>query len=122
MIGYVTVGTNNLPSAISFYDKLFEPIGGQRIMEEERGIAWGFGPTAAAFGVMKPFDQKPATVGNGGMVGLSMSSAANVDSLYRLALKLGGTDEGAPGPRSDSFYAAYFRDLDGNKICLFFMK
>lgn len=122
MIGYVTVGTNDLPRAASFYDKLFDAIGGQRIMEEARSIAWGFGPTAAAFGVIKPFNEKPATVGNGVMVGLSMSSTANVDSVYRLALSLGGSDEGAPGPRSDGFYAAYFRDLDGNKLCLFFMK
>jgi catechol 2,3-dioxygenase-like lactoylglutathione lyase family enzyme len=121
MIGYVTVGTNDLPRALVFYDKLFDSINGSRIMEFERGVAWAFGPTSAGFSVNTPFDGKPATVGNGCMVGLSMSSKQNVDALHRLALTLGGADEGAPGPRSERFYAAYFRDLDGNKLCAFYM-
>ena len=91
-------------------------------MEEERGVAWGFGPAAAAFGVMKPYDGGAATVGNGVMVALSMSSRKNVEIIYKLALTLGAKDEGAPGPRGDNFYACYFRDLDGNKLCAFFMK
>jgi hypothetical protein len=82
----------------------------------------GFGPTAAAFGVIRPFDGKPATVGNGVMVSLAMTTPAKVDTLYRLALSLGATDEGAPGERGDRIYAAYFRDLDGNKLMIFFMK
>lgn len=122
MIGYVTLGTNDLPRAVSFYDRLFEAIGGYRILEGERSVAWGFGPTAAAFGVTKPFDEKPATVGNGVMVALSMTTRGKVDTLHHLALSLGATDEGAPGERGDKFYAAYFRDLDGNKLMVFFMK
>jgi catechol 2,3-dioxygenase-like lactoylglutathione lyase family enzyme len=122
MIGYVTLGTNDLPRAVSFYDRLFEAIGGSRILEGERSVAWGFGPTAAAFGITKPFDEKPATVGNGVMVALAMTTPAKVDTLYRLALSLGATDEGAPGERGDKIYAAYFRDLDGNKLMIFFMK
>ena len=121
MIGYLTVGTNDLPRATAFYDKLFEAIGGTRLMEQPRGIIWSFGPTCAAFGVMTPYDGKPATIGNGSMVGLSMNSKARVNEMHRLALSLGATDEGAPGQRDDMFYASYFRDLDGNKICLFFM-
>jgi catechol 2,3-dioxygenase-like lactoylglutathione lyase family enzyme len=122
MIGYVTLGTNDLPRAVAFYDRLFESIGGSRILEQERSVAWGFGPTAAAFGVIRPFDGKPATVGNGVMVSLAMTTPAKVDTLYRLALSLGATDEGAPGERGDRIYAAYFRDLDGNKLMIFFMK
>lgn len=121
MIGYVTVGTNDLPRALKFYDALFDSINGKRIMEMERGVAYGFGPAAAAFAVMQPFDGKPATVGNGVMIGLSMSSATKVDACHRLALSLGASDEGAPGKRDEHFYAAYFRDLDGNKICAFYM-
>ena len=113
MIGYVTVGTNNLPRALDFYDALFDSIGGSRILEEERSVA---------FGVTKPFNGEPASVGNGVMVALSMSSQKNVEAIYKLALTLGATDEGAPGPRGNNFYAAYFRDLDGNKLCAFFMK
>lgn len=121
MIGYITVGTNDLARAAAFYDKLFESIGGSRILEPERAVIWSFGPTCAAFGVTLPFDGNPATVGNGVMVGLSMTSKQSVNAFHAMALKLGATDEGAPGARSDTFYAAYFRDLDGNKICAFYM-
>ena len=55
------------------------------------------------------------------MVALSVSSRDKVDTLHKLALELGGTDEGAPGERGDGFYAAYFRDLDGNKLNCFCM-
>ena len=67
----------------------------------------------------KPFDKKPATVGNGVMVALEASNAAQVDALHRRALQLGAADEGAPGPRGEGFYAGYFRDLDGNKLNFF---
>lgn len=121
MIGYVTVGTNEIGRASAFYDKLFESIGGSRIFEPDNSVIWGFGPTAAAFGVVKPFDGNPATVGNGVMIALSMMSKDKVKSFYNEAIKLGAKDEGAPGQRSDTFYAAYFRDMDGHKICAFYM-
>ena len=73
--------------------------------------------------VMKPFDGKPATVGNGSMVALSADSAEQVAEIHAKALALGGTDEGAPGPRGEgAFHCGYFRDLDGNKFNAFFMK
>jgi predicted lactoylglutathione lyase len=68
---------------------------------------------------MKPYDGQPATRGNGTMVALAVGSREQVDRLYRLALELGGTDEGPAGPRGDGFYAGYFRDLDGNKLNVF---
>ncbi len=70
----------------------------------------------------KPHDGNAATVGNGMMVALAVDSQEKVNALHAKALELGGTDEGAPGPRGDSgFYAGYFRDLDGNKLNAFFM-
>jgi len=69
--------------------------------------------------VTLPFDKKPASVGNGVMVALGVESPAQVDALHRKALQLGATDEGAPGPRGEGFYAGYFRDLDGNKLNFF---
>lgn len=70
----------------------------------------------------KPYDGNAATVGNGVMVALVVMTPEQVDAMYAKALELGGTDEGAPGPRGDSgFYAAYFRDLDGNKLNAFCM-
>ena len=120
VIGYVTLGTNDLPRATSFYDELFKVIGAGRLMESDRFVAWGVAQDKPSLGVCKPWDQKPATVGNGVMVALVVDSNAKVDAMYAKALSLGGTDEGAPGPRGmPGFYAAYFRDLDGNKLNCF---
>lgn len=120
MIGYVTVGTNDYARAAAFYDALLAEVGAKRAMELETFIAWGTSPTAPMLSIIKPFDKKAATVGNGVMVALVASSKAQVDALHRKALELGGKDEGAPGPRGDGFYAAYFRDLDGNKLNAYF--
>jgi len=121
MIGYVTLGTNDLPRAAAFYDTLLGSLGIKRIYENERGIAWGTSMSAPSLAVMTPFDGQPATRGNGTMVALGVASPAAVDAAYALARSLGAADEGAPGKRSDGFYAAYFRDLDGNKLNFFCM-
>ena len=121
MIGYVTVGTNDLARAAAFYDALLGELGAKRAMEMETFIAWATAPNTPMVSVIKPFDGKPATVGNGVMVALMVDSKAKVDALHKKALALGGKDEGAPGPRGDGFYAGYFRDLDGNKLNAFFL-
>jgi catechol 2,3-dioxygenase-like lactoylglutathione lyase family enzyme len=121
MIGYVTLGTNNLPRAAAFYDALLGVMGAKRMMENEQFVAWSVTPDLPGLGITKPHDQKPATVGNGVMVALDAGSPDKVDALHRKALELGGTDEGAPGPRGGGFYAGYFRDLDGNKLNFFTM-
>jgi len=119
MIGYVTLGTNDLPRAAAFYDALLGEIGAKRLMENDRFVAWAVRPDLPALGVTLPFDTKAATVGNGVMVALVVDAAAKVDALYAKALQLGATDDGAPGKRSEGFYAGYFRDLDGNKLNCF---
>lgn len=120
MIGYVTLGTNDLPRAAAFYDALLAEIGAGRFMQEERFIAWAVSPQAPSLAVCLPFDGKAATVGNGVMVSLAVDGNDIVDRMYNKALELGGTDEGPAGPRGDSgFYAGYFRDLDGNKLNVF---
>jgi catechol 2,3-dioxygenase-like lactoylglutathione lyase family enzyme len=117
MIGYVTLGTNDLDRAARFYDALLGEIGAKRMMQTERFVVWGTAPDKAMLGLFKPFDGKPATVGNGVMVALTGDSPARVDALYKKALELGATDEGAAGPRGiPGFYAGYFRDPDGNKL------
>ena len=121
MIGYVTLGTNDMPRACAFYDALLGELGAKRIMEGERFVAWGTGPQSPSLGVIKPFDGKEACRGNGTMVSLVVKSPAQVDALHARALELGGTDEGAPGERFKGFYAGYFRDLDGNKLNFFCM-
>lgn len=116
MIGYVTVGTDNMPRAAKYYDALLGELGAKRIMDFGTFIVWGFGRGKTGFSVTRPFNEQPATVGNGVMVGLAVDSPAKVDALYGKAIELGGTDEGPPGPRGDGFYGAYFRDPDGNKL------
>jgi catechol 2,3-dioxygenase-like lactoylglutathione lyase family enzyme len=123
MIGYVCLGTNDLPRACAFYDALLAEMGVKRMMEfGDRGCAWAAAMDKPMLCIMKPYDGKPATVGNGVMAGIAADSRDAVDRVHRKALELGGTDEGAPGLRSeggDGFYVAYFRDLDGNKLDVF---
>ena len=121
MIGYVTLGTNDLKRAGSYYDALLGELGATRQMELERVIFWRTGSGSPMLGVIKPFDGKPATVGNGTMVALAIDSHEKIKMLHAKALQLGGTDEGEPGERMKGFYAAYFRDLDGNKLAFFKM-
>ena len=119
MIGYVTLGTNDLPRAAAFYDALLAELGAKRFMESERFVAWSADPKQPGLAAALPYDGQAATRGNGTMVALVVDSRAKVDALYARALALGATDEGAAGPRGDGFYAGYFRDLDGNKLNVF---
>ncbi|MEJ2603633.1 MAG: VOC family protein [Gammaproteobacteria bacterium] len=119
MIGYVTLGTNDLDRAVAFYDDLLSGMGASRFMNEETFVAWTTAPDKPGLSVTRPYDGQPATVGNGVMVALMVDSPEKVDALHARALELGGSDEGAPGPRGEGFYAGYFRDLDGNKLNFF---
>ncbi len=121
MIGYATVGSNNLQRAAAFYDALLITIGAHRFIDDENFVAWAALPGSPALGIIRPNDGKRATVGNGAMIALHVPSSGLVDSMHSKALELGGDDEGEPGLRGQRFYAAYFRDLDGNKICAFNM-
>ena len=122
MIGYVTVGTNDLGVAARFYDAIAAEMGVGRMMEFDNFIAWGTPGGAAGIAATKPFDGNAASVGNGVMVAFEAKDQAQVDRLYAIALAHGGTDEGPPGPSGDSgFYAGYFRDPDGNKLNAFVM-
>lgn len=121
MIGYVTLGTNDLARAAAFYDALLAEIGAKRWMESEQFVSWAVAEDKPSLGVIKPYDKRPATWGNGTMVALVVDSKEKVDRLYQKALELGAMDEGAAGPRGEGFYAGYFRDLDGNKLNVFTM-
>lgn len=125
MIGYVTVGTNDLDRARSYYDALFASIGGRRLMqlEDQRGFTmYGVAINRPGVVVTRPYNGEEATVGNGNMVALVMDSKDKVDEFHAKALELGGTNEGDPGYRGDpklGYYFSYFRDLDGNKFAVF---
>lgn len=116
-VAYATLGTRDLARAAAFYDAVLAELGAQRFMEEpDKFVVWSASPEGAGLGITYPFDQQPATVGNGTMVALQADSREQVDRVHRKALELGGAGEGAPGQRHPGFYAAYFRDLDGNKL------
>lgn len=124
MIGYVTLGTNDLTRAVSFYDALMKELGAGRFLESEQFVAWATAPDEPGLSVTKPFNGQPATSGNGVMVALQVESPEDVDRVYHKAIELGAADEGPAGPRAElpGFYAGYFRDLDGNKLNVFCMK
>jgi catechol 2,3-dioxygenase-like lactoylglutathione lyase family enzyme len=121
MIGYVTLGTNDREKSARFYDAVCGELGVKRMMENEQFIAWGEPDGGAGIGITRPFDGKPATVGNGVMVALQARDKEQVKRIHEIALANGGSDEGAPGDRGGGFYAAYFRDPDGNKLNAFVM-
>ena len=125
MIGYVTLGTNDLEKARAYYDGLLGELGAKRLMElEENGFTlYGVDMASPSIALTEPWNGEQAQPGNGNMIALQMQERSQVDSLYKKGLELGGSDEGAPGVRGDegpmAFYAAYFRDPEGNKLCAF---
>ncbi|MGD8346614.1 MAG: VOC family protein [Lysobacterales bacterium] len=120
MIGYVTLGTRDLPRAIAFYEELLALLGASRFLGKEGQFqAWAVSPDQPALSVTLPWDGNAATAGNGTMVALAVDSKEKVNAVHAKALELGGQDEGAPGLRTEGFYAGYFRDLDGNKLNVF---
>jgi len=121
MIGYVTLGTNDLPRAVAFFDALLGELGAKHVMEFDKMIVWGIDFSQPMLALCNPHDGKPASIGNGTMVALNAGTREMADRLHAKALALGGTDEGAPGPRGDGFYGAYFRDPDGHKFVAFVM-
>jgi len=121
MIGYVTVGTNDLEKAGEFYDKICSEFGMGRFMADDRIIVWLGRGKGAGISVALPYDGKPMSVGNGVMAAFGAKDEAQVERVYKLALSLGGSCQGPPGARSENFYAAYFRDPEGNKLNAFVM-
>ena len=118
MIMYTTLGINDLAAARAFYDPTLATLGIALVYQGAE--EWAYGPKDSdivQLYVTKPFDQNPATIGNGSMLALTAETRAAVDAFYKTGLANGGTDEGAPGIRySEHFYSCYLRDPDGNKL------
>ena len=121
MFSFITIGTNDLKNSKIFYNELLKSINIKNVIETDRyiGYAKNFSLNKVEFYLMLPHNKQTATFGNGTMITFEIISKKDVDMFYNLALKLGATDEGLPGPRHEEHYYAYFRDLDGNKICAF---
>ena len=124
MIGYVTVGSNDLDAARGFYAGLLSEIGATELMRMEHGFTmYGTGWGQPAIAVTHPYNGEAATPGNGNMIALVVQERSQVDALHSKALALGGSCDGPPGVRGEegpqAFYGAYFRDPEGNKLCAF---
>ena len=120
MLNYATVGSNDLEKAKAFYDALLTPLGMAKFFDHPSGgrIYGRFGK--GAFGVLGAFDGGAASVGNGVTIGFELDSPEALEAFHAHALALGATNEGDPGTRggeASPFHFAYFRDLDGNKLC-----
>jgi catechol 2,3-dioxygenase-like lactoylglutathione lyase family enzyme len=116
-VSYMTVGSNKLEAAKVFYDALLGSIGMKGVYEHPSGGRLYRGKGTGLFGVLGPYDGEAACVGNGMMGGFDFESREEVDAFHARAIQLGGRCEGAPGERMPGAYFAYFRDLDGNKLC-----
>ena len=121
MIGYTMLGTNDPARAKAFYDPLMALLGAQVNTDysSEFGTWYTVGSRTPMLVITVPHDNAPATAGNGTMIALPAASHDVINEIHAKALATGATDEGAPGYRNGPFYGAYFRDLDGNKLCVF---
>jgi catechol 2,3-dioxygenase-like lactoylglutathione lyase family enzyme len=119
MLNHVTIGVTDLDRATQFYDELLDIIGARELWSTPDMRMYGAGSDVPKVAVCTPFNGQPQNPGNGNMIAFKGGSKEGVDQLYAKAIKLGATDEGKPGERQhhSRYYAAYIRDLDGNKLC-----
>ena len=124
MYSFITIGTNNLNKSSIFYSKILKPLKIVKVLSHKRyyGYAKSATPKKIQLYIIKPFNKKKSTSGNGTMVTFSAKSKKEVNEFYNIGIKNGAKDEGKPGPRHGKDYYAYLRDLDGNKICAFTKK
>ena len=121
MFSFITIGTNNLKKSGYFYSKVLKILKIKRVLIHDRyyGYAKLKSPKKIELYLIKPHNKKKASFGNGTMITFKANSKKSVEDFYKIGIKLGAKDEGAPGPRHGQDYYAYIRDLDGNKICVF---
>ncbi len=121
MYSHTTIGANDLARARAFYEEVFGPLGLELKYSDDTHIAWAAPGKPPQFFVGRPFNGAAPSPGNGSMVALLAPRRSAVDACHAAAMAQGGTDEGKPGLRPhyhSNYYGAYFRDLDGNKICI----
>ena len=116
MAGYVCIGASDFELSVAWYLELLDPIGAKRMMDLEGFTLIGKEGGGASIAVTRPFNGEPQSAGNGMMVALQVANQEEVNGIYERAIAMGGSDEGPPGDRGGIFYAAYFRDIDGNKL------
>ena len=122
MIGYTTLGSNDVGKAADFYQQIFNVLGADRVYDYPNYVAWQTDANSPMFSITVPHNKEDATVGNGTMIALKAPSVDVVHEVHNLALSLGATNEGDPGDRGYGFYCAYFRDIDGNKLNVYYQQ
>jgi catechol 2,3-dioxygenase-like lactoylglutathione lyase family enzyme len=121
MLGYLTIGANDIPRSERFYTAVLGPLGYEKAVHED-GVAYTLPGGPCAVYVRKPYDGREATVGNGSMLAFRVPTRAQLRALHSAGVAAGGTDEGAPGFRAEyskNFFVGYLRDPLGNKLALF---
>ena len=118
MLAYVTLGTNDIEKALAFYEPFMAELGAKKLFDNGRLHFFGTGMDKPMVAIGAPYDEKPATNGNGTMLALPVASREDVDRIYAKAIELGSPSEGEPGERMATFYGAYVRDPDNNKLCV----
>ncbi len=118
-VGYICLGTNDFERACAFYDALAAELGGKRLFPTPHGLMYRLG-SGAMLMVTRPYNDEQASVSNGGMLAINVECKEDVARIHEKALSFGATSEGDPGPRGAFGEFAYFRDLDGNKLAIYF--
>jgi predicted lactoylglutathione lyase len=116
MIIHICFGTRDLERAGKFYDAIAGELGCGRVNQTDTAIYWAKPDSGIGFAATLPYDGNPATFGNGVMATIGAADRDQVDRIHAAALANGGSDEGAPGVRTNGMYCAYWRDPDGNKM------
>lgn len=119
ILAHVSFGTNHFNQAVKFYDEVMATIGAKRILDYTEHGAVAYGKQLPEFWIQTPYNDLEANYGNGCHVSFNVQTKEEVDAFYKAAMKMGGIDDGAPGPRplyGENYYGCFVRDLDGNKI------
>ena len=119
IMSHVSVGTNHFEKAVQFYDQVLATIGAKRVHDLSEHKAMAYGKQYPEFWVQAPHNGKEAQVGNGAHFAFFASTKEQVHAFYEIAVKLGASPDGEPGPRphyGQQYYGCFVRDLDGNKI------
>lgn len=126
MLSHIHIGVTDFERAFDFYSAIFEPLGlVLKFREENRPWAGWMSPNIERplFLIGAPFDGGSHACGNGQMIALLAHSRRTVDECHASALVSGGTCAGSPGLRPEyhsTYYGAYFKDPDSNKLCVCF--
>jgi len=118
LVNHISVGTNQLEAALSFYDTVLATLGAKRILDMP-GIGAAYGRKYPEFWVQKPHDQQVASSANGVHFGFWANSIEEVNSFYQAAMEHHAINNGEPAPRpqySDAYYGCFVIDPEGHKI------